>query len=137
MRFVFDTNAVISAALSKHSTPGRSLRAAIIQGSLLLSEATLVELAEVFRRSKFDRYLSADEREQFLGKLLADAIIVDVREVVQECRDPRDDKFLELAVAGNAGFIVTGDDDLLRMHPFRGIDIVTPAQLLHRLTGQS
>ena len=46
--------------------------------------------------------------------------------IVQACRDPRDNKFLEIAVNGEADIIISGDEDLLVLHPFRGIEIVTP-----------
>jgi predicted nucleic acid-binding protein len=49
---------------------------------------------------------------------------------VRACRDPRDDKFLEVAVHGRADAIVTGDRDLLDLNPFRGIAILTPAEYL-------
>lgn len=45
---------------------------------------------------------------------------------VTVCRDPKDDKFLEVAVNGAATYIITGDNDLPVLHPFRGIPIVTP-----------
>jgi putative PIN family toxin of toxin-antitoxin system len=51
--------------------------------------------------------------------------LVEVSEHVQECRDPGDDKFLSLALAGNASVIITGDDDLLVLHPFRNIAILS------------
>ena len=51
---------------------------------------------------------------------------------VQACRDPRDNKFLEVAVNGRADILVSGDKDLLALHPFRGIDIITPADYLTR-----
>jgi predicted nucleic acid-binding protein len=51
---------------------------------------------------------------------------------VRACRDPRDDKFLEVAVHGRADAIVTGDRDLLDLNPFRGIAILTPAEYLER-----
>ena len=50
-----------------------------------------------------------------------------ITERIVACRDPTDDKFLELAVSGNADLILSGDKDLLTLHPFRGIPIVTPA----------
>jgi len=51
---------------------------------------------------------------------------------IRECRDPKDDKFLEAAVNGRAGIVVSGDGDLLHMHPFRGISILTPSDYLQR-----
>ncbi len=91
-----------------------------------MSDAILVELDNVLRRPKFNRYISEDERLQFLSKFVNDAMIVEVTEVVTDCRDSKDNKFLELAVSGGAGCIVSDDADLLVLHPFRGIPIVTP-----------
>ena len=51
----------------------------------------------------------------------------------RSCRDPKDNQFLELAVNGQADFIVTGDEDLLVLHPFRAIPILTPRDFLHVL----
>ena len=53
-----------------------------------------------------------------------------ITERVEICRDPRDDKFLELALAGRADFLLTGDADLLALHPFRGTTILTPTAYL-------
>jgi predicted nucleic acid-binding protein len=53
---------------------------------------------------------------------------------VRACRDPKDDKFLELAVSGAACCVVTGDQDLLALHPFRSVSILTPAQFLEALS---
>ena len=50
--------------------------------------------------------------------------------MVHACRDARDDKFLELAVSGRAAYIISGDDDLLVLHPFRDIAIMTAAEFL-------
>jgi putative PIN family toxin of toxin-antitoxin system len=55
-------------------------------------------------------------------------VTVDIPFPIRACRDPRDDKFLEVAVHGRADLIVTGDTDLLALHPFRGISILTPAE---------
>jgi uncharacterized protein len=48
------------------------------------------------------------------------------------CRDPTDDKFLELAVNGNADIVLTGDADLLALNPFRGIPIVAPGSFIQQ-----
>jgi putative PIN family toxin of toxin-antitoxin system len=88
------------------------------------------ELTEVLGRKRFDRYLTSEEREQFLCLFLDAGIIVDITETIRECRDPKDDKFLELAVSGQASCLVSGDPDLLVMNPFRGIPILTPAEFL-------
>ncbi len=87
---------------------------------------------EVLGRDKFDRYLSAEEREAFLGALVARVDVVEPVEEIQACHDPDDNKFLELAVEGEAKAIVSGDDDLLALHPFRDISIVTPSAFLEQ-----
>ena len=56
--------------------------------------------------------------------------MVQVSRAIRACRDPRDDKFLEVAVHGRADLIVTGDEDLLALNPFRGIAILAPAAYL-------
>ena len=59
---------------------------------------------------------------------------VAIIERIAECRDPKDDKFLELAVYGSASCLITGDEDLLVLHPFRGIPILSAAQFLEMIS---
>ena len=134
LRVVVDNNALVSALLFDQSVPARAFFAALDQGIILLSHATFTELSEVLGRSKFDRYVTREEREEFLVKLLDEGTLVEVRETIRECRDPKDDKFLEVAVSGEASCLVTEDQDLLILNPFRGIAIMTPAQFLASLS---
>ncbi len=131
-RVVVDTNAFVSRLLLPDSVPARAVRKAVTEARLLVSEATLVELADVLSRAKFDPYVSIADRQQFLRLLGRITEMVPVVHTIRACRDPRDDKFLELAVNGEADIIVTGDDDLLVLDPFRDIPIVTPAAYLGR-----
>jgi len=131
-RVVLDTSAIVSHLLLPDSVPDRAVRRAIMDGRLLVSDATMRELAEVLARRKFDRYVSVQHREAFLRLLGQAAEWVTIVQVVRACRDPRDDKFLELAVNGEADLLVTGDADLLALHPFRGIPILAPAAYLAR-----
>ena len=133
LRVVFDTNTLVSALLFEQSVPASAFFAARDEGVILLSQATFTELSEVLGGSKFDRYLTREEPEDFLVKLLEEATLVEIGETIQECRDPKDDKFLEVAVSGEASCLVTGDQDLLILNPFRGIPIMTPAQFLASL----
>ena len=71
---------------------------------------------------------------RFLVALLKESELVAITEQINDCRDPNDNKFLELAVCGNADVLVTGDDDLLALNPFRGIAIVTPRDFLNSFT---
>jgi hypothetical protein len=129
-RFVFDTNAVISAALIRGSVSRRAFDKALAEGELLVSVETIDELDRVLGRADFVKYVTEDERMEFLAVLLREARLVEVTVHIGECRDPQDNKFLELAVSGEAACIVSGDKDLLVLHPFRSIPVVTPRSFL-------
>ena len=131
-RFVLDTNVVISAALLKRSVSRRAFDKALTTGRLLVSVETIDELNRVLGRADFARYVTEDERMKFLAALLGEARLVESTVHVSECRDPQDNKFLELALSGNAACIVSGDRDLLVLHPFRGIPIITPRMFLEQ-----
>ncbi len=77
-RFVFDANTVVSAALFKGSTPDRALRRALSRGQIMLSSESVAELLDVLARPKFDQYLTRQERDLFLTKLIQRGILVDV-----------------------------------------------------------
>lgn len=130
VRAVFDTSVAVSAVLLPRSVPRQAFDVAAAAGRLLLSEATLAELDEVLRRPKFDKYASEPRRLEFLLALVDLAEVVPVSQQISVCRDPKDDKFLELAVAGRASHIITGDSDLIALHPFRGVAIVTAKEFL-------
>ena len=132
LRVVIDTGVVVSAVLLPRSIPRQAFDVASERGQVLLSEATLAELEDVLRRPKFDKYVSQKARVEFLLSLLSQAEVAPISERIAECRDPKDDKFLELAVAGRASDIVSGDGDLLSMHSFRGISIVSPEAFLKK-----
>src|SRR6266849_5744108 len=102
LRTVIDTGVAISAALLPRSVPRHAFDTAAARGRLLVSEATVAELEEVFRRPKFDKYVREEKRLEFLAALVREAELVEVTDVVRECRDPQDDKFLALAVSGKA-----------------------------------
>jgi putative PIN family toxin of toxin-antitoxin system len=131
-RFVFDTNAIVNGLLFEDGIPAEAFFGALERGVVLLSQATFAELGAVLGREKFDRYVTREKREQFLVMLLRDATVVEVDEQIRECRDPKDDKFLEVEVSGNAECVVTGDMDLLVLHPYRGISIITPAEFIQQ-----
>ena len=131
-RIVADTNCLVSRLLLPSSVPGDAVRRAADSGLLLASETIMNELADVLARPKFDRYISLADRQQFLRLLGRVAEFVPTVYPVRECRDPKDDKFLELALNGRAHLIITGDADLLALHPWREIAIVTPARYLKR-----
>ena len=89
-----------------------------------------MELSRVLGRERFDQYVSHEERNEFLVSLVRNSDLIEITESVQACRDPDDDRILELAINGTAEYIITGDSDLLVMNPFRGVEILTPAGFL-------
>jgi len=129
MRVVVDTNVFISAALKDRSPPSDAVHLAAERDLLLKSTTTEQELFITLARPRLAPLIPSDFRT-WLGELLAAAELVSITERVIACRDPKDDKFLELAVNGHADLIVSGDADLLALHPFRNIPILTPAAFM-------
>jgi putative PIN family toxin of toxin-antitoxin system len=131
--FVLDTNALISAfLLSANSVAAKAYNKAREQGEIILSEDTFNEFSDVFIRPKFDRYLLSDKRFAIIEDIKNVTTFVPVTNKIQACRDPKDDKYLELAFEANAACIITGDKDLLILHPFQNILILTPADFLRQ-----
>jgi putative PIN family toxin of toxin-antitoxin system len=129
-RIVLDPGVAVSAVLLPRSVPRQAFDAAAGRGKLLVSEATVAELDEGLRRPKFNKYVPEEKRLEILAALVQAAELVEVTEVITACRDLKDNKFLELAVCGRAGHIISGDGDLLALHPFRGIAVVRPQAFL-------
>jgi uncharacterized protein len=84
----------------------------------------------VLSRKKFDNYVSLEDRQKFILYLKNLAEIIDVVNHVQVCRDTKDDKFISLAIAGNANLIITGDEDLLVIKCYQSIPILSPKDFL-------
>jgi putative PIN family toxin of toxin-antitoxin system len=131
LRLVFDTNIIISALLFEGSKPSKAFNFGIVQEVILFSSSTLTELEEVLWRSKFDQYISHEDRKQLLSSFILHATPVEPDETITECRDSKDNKFLELGVCGRADFIISGDEDLLILNPFRNIQILTPSRFIN------
>ncbi len=126
MRIVVDANVFVSAALKESSWPGIVVRWVDQYGGLLKSKDTEAEIIEVLQRPRFTPLIPSFFLDN-LRRMLAAAELVVITERVTECRDAKDNKFLELALNGRADVIVSGDADLLTLNPFRGIPIVDPA----------
>jgi putative PIN family toxin of toxin-antitoxin system len=126
MRLVVDTNIFVSAALKEASWPAETIRWIATYGGLLKSAITEQELLAVLQRPRIAPKIEPGFFDR-LRRMLAVAELVTIAEHVAACRDPDDDKFLELAVNGNADAIISGDADLLSLDTFRGIPIITAA----------
>lgn len=129
-RIVVDTNIIISFLLKKNSIPGKVVQSVIADKTPLVSDEIEKELFLRVLDPKFDRYASREDRKDFFEMfvLRSEAVITTTR--VSDCRDPKDNKFLELAIDGKADYIVTGDKDLLVLNPFRKIPILSPKEFL-------
>jgi uncharacterized protein len=129
---VLDASTFVSAALKANSIPERALlRAVGAPNRLILSQEVEDEYRDVIFRPKFDRFVSVERRQKILDIVIFAAERVAPDEAVRECRDPEDDKYLALAFAGRADVLVSSDvRDLLSMHPWRGIQILPPADFL-------
>lgn len=131
-RWVVDPNVLMSRLLVPNGSAAKAVDFALASGVLMVSVATLSELVEVISRPKFDRYLTLEKRRRFITLLGGVSRMVSITRTVQVCRDPKDDKFLDVALAAEAQAIITGDQDLLALNPFHGIQILTPSGFLQR-----
>lgn len=131
---VIDTNVFVSALLSPRGTSSAAISAALDNFELITSLAALKELKEVFNRKKF-AWIPEEAKDLILDISRKDATSVIIISDIHDCRDPKDDKFLELALDGGADVILSGDPDLLVLHPWRGIDILDPADFLDAYGG--
>jgi putative PIN family toxin of toxin-antitoxin system len=129
MRVVVDTNVFISAALKERSLPSDAVRLVAERHALLKSIATEQELFFTIARPRLAPLIPPRFRD-WLREIMATAESVQIAEQIAACRDPKDDKFLELAVNGRADLIVSGDSDLIDLRTFRGVSIVTAADFL-------
>ena len=128
---VLDSNTLLSTLIRPYSVPYQAFEKAFAEGIVVYSPETLAEIERVIVRPKFNKYFTDDDRSLFIAKFVKLATLIpEIPFSIAACRDPKDDKFLTLAVAANADYIVTGDDDLLVLHPFRGIQIIKPAEFL-------
>jgi uncharacterized protein len=122
---VLDSNLIVSAILSPQGVAAKAFEIADDHFELFATQETLDELRDVLSRDKFDRYISRSDRLSLFEDYAQVVKVVDVDFCVDDCRDPKDNKFLALAIAMKAIAIVTGDKkDLLRMNPYRGINII-------------
>lgn len=131
-KFVFDANTLISAALIRQSVNAQALDFALNKGRIVISETALQEFEEVIFREKFDKYFPEEsERLDAINRIETNALVFSPKIIIMACRDPKDNKYLELAVTAGASAIITGDKDLLVLHPFRNIPILSPADFLN------
>jgi len=135
-RVVVDTNVILSAALAPHGVPAQLLDRLLQVGRLVFSSATFAELEARIWLPKFDRYLPIERRRRLLQEANASALWVDIPVGLasrRHSRDAKDDMFIHAALAASATRLVSGDDDLLCLHPLEGLHILSPRAALDEL----
>ena len=131
---IFDASAVVSAALKEESIPGQALLWADRNEVFALSEPVHHEISGVLDRQRFALSISPERKRTVMGVIRDRASWWSPTLQVTDCRDAKDNKYLELALASQAKIIVSGDNDLLILDPWRGVRILRPAEYLSRTT---
>lgn len=129
-KIVIDTGTLISASFRLHSVPSKAYLKALDEFEVCVSQATFSELETVIQREKFNAYIPLKDRLSFLEIYRKNAVWYEVTQTVFDCRDPNDNKFLELALTVGADIIVSSDPDLHVLNPYRNIAILKPAEFL-------
>ncbi|MDZ8109616.1 MAG: putative toxin-antitoxin system toxin component, PIN family [Nostoc sp. DedQUE12a] len=129
---VIDTNVLLSAALSPNGTARKVLDKAYKDFKIAQSEETYQELNIRIYKRKFDKYISDEDRQYLLDAVKKHSQFIQIKSQINTCRDPDDNKFLELAKDSNAEFLITGDRDLLSLNTLAEYQnqIITPRDFL-------
>ncbi|MFN9176264.1 MAG: putative toxin-antitoxin system toxin component, PIN family [Synechocystis sp.] len=130
---VVDTNVLISAVLSPNGTAKKAFVKAIAYFQLIQSQSTYEELVTRLQKKKFDKYISLEDRKQFLERVKLDSYFLTVEVKTMICSDPDDNKFLDLASMGKAIYLLTGDQDLLTLDTYENTRIIQPALFLEMI----
>jgi putative PIN family toxin of toxin-antitoxin system len=130
MRVVVDTNILVSFAIQPSEYFATLFDYLAVNGVTLISEDTIGELFAVLSRDKFRQYVSQNSAIDYVEWYAGISESVVITEQVIACRDPKDDKFLALAMAGQADCIISGDRDLLDMITYGGVPIHSAADFL-------
>ena len=127
---VFDTSTLVGAATRRTGVPHRAFLHALRSDRVAVSDTMLSELREVLARPRLARFLDPELRDEVLALLDVSGVLFAPGEHVSDCRDAKDNKYLELALAAGADTVVSSDADLLVLHPWRGVRILRPAAYL-------
>ncbi len=127
---IVDASTLVSATFRRGSVPDLAVRHALRTGQVAVSEPVMAEFVDVLYRPGLAKYVKPELRADLLGQFRARAAVIVPTVIVTDCRDAKDNKYLELALAAAAGTIVSSDDDLLVLHPWRSVRILKPAAYL-------
>lgn len=123
MKIVIDTNIWISFAIGK-TLHGMEEFLSEKKISIISSTEQLKEISNVLKRKKLLKYLNSNATKRLLLLFKETVAMISVVEKTYDCRDKKDNFILDIAVNGKAEFIITGDEDLLCMNPYKGINII-------------
>lgn len=127
---VLDASTLVSATFNSHGVPARAVGHALSKDRVAISEPVMTELLDVLYRPGVARFIRPERRSELLGQLVTLGIPFEPVERVTDCRDLKDNIYLELASTAGAEAIVSSDGDLLVLHPWRGVRILRPAEYL-------
>jgi uncharacterized protein len=123
-KVVFDTSSLLAVCIYPDREPAHIFRRALLHFELVATPQTLAELAQVLGRPKFDTWRPHQVRMAWLQHYVANVVEYQPKNQVKDCRDPKDNKFLDAALAASANVIVSSDNDLLVLHPYGDIDVL-------------
>jgi len=129
-KYICDTNILLSSLISKTSPPAQTVDYIREHGMFSFSQETLIEFEGVLKRPKFDKFLSKEKRSNFINEIFELSVFYEVNQKVDICRDPKDNKFLDVAIASYADYLITGDDDLLVIERIGNTSIITPREFV-------
>lgn len=129
-RLILGTNGIISGVLFKGEAIRSLLLYAFNEYPLVFSQTTWDELASGFQPDAFGKIMALGARLRVLAELASKVEVVQSTSTVSDCRDPKDNQFLSLALDADVMAIVTGDKDLKVLHPYKGIAIQSPADFM-------
>lgn len=132
MKVVVDSNIWISVLINKSY---QSFIKGLIEKDfkIICSRNQLEEISSVLTRPKISRYIQRAQIKEFLILFLKTVDLVEIKEIVKDCRDEKDNFILETALSGGVDFIISNDNDLLVMNPYKGIEILTVTEFQNKL----
>lgn len=136
LKLVIDSNVWISAALSPVGSPAQLIQMVLNHAVPVFSSETFHELETRIWKPKFDRFLSIELRRNLLHDIDAVSFWVEIPSSIADMtysRDPDDDKFIHTALAAQAPYLISGDQDLLSVVQPAGLVILSPAEALDRI----
>lgn len=132
IRVVADTSILVSFAIRYNAVFESIFDYIAENGILLVCDETITELVSVLEREKFRKFISQEDAINYTEGYENISEFITITDHVSACRDAKDDKFLSLAVSGNADCIIAGDHDLLDMGEYQGIPIYSPSDFAAR-----